>query len=225
MHLDYPLLGFLLYLRDLWLNFFQITKSLSFNSYPVSLLIFSFLLLAVYPVDVTTYWCFFLRIIIYNFATIYGIATEFGITMCPYPAFQCTKFQGNQIMLLCFMTTFTPWQKEQEKNKETLWRFNSWRNLVVECEMITLGGIPTTKNHLVSLKAMHRPMHVWKSHYYSSLMGVAHRLLGRTTHYCVSWSCSQLICNKAHACICIYFLHSTQYNWILKCIQLYMLTS
>jgi len=55
----------------------------------------------------TTY-CYFLQIIIYNLVTIYGIATKFGIRMHPYPDFQCTKFQGNQIMPLCVIATFTP---------------------------------------------------------------------------------------------------------------------
>jgi len=60
------LLGFSLYLRDLKLNFFQITKGLRFNSYPFSLPNSSFLPLAVDPVGVSTYWCYFLRIIVYN---------------------------------------------------------------------------------------------------------------------------------------------------------------
>jgi len=50
--------------------------------------------------------------------TIYGITTKFGIEMHPYPDFQCTKFQANRIMPLCFITTFTPLRKE-EKKKET----------------------------------------------------------------------------------------------------------
>jgi len=90
---------------------------LRFNSYPVSLPIFSFLPLAVYPVGVTTHWCYFLRIIIYIVVTIYGIASKFGIRMHPYPAFQCTIFQGNQIMFMCFMKTFTLWWKEEEKEE------------------------------------------------------------------------------------------------------------
>ena len=50
--------------------------------------------------------------------TIYGITTKFGIEMHPYPDFQCTKFQGNRIMHLCFITTFTPLRKEEEKKKK-----------------------------------------------------------------------------------------------------------
>jgi len=100
----YLLLGFSLYLRNLELNFFQITKDLRFNSYPVSLPIFSCFPLAVNPVGVTTYWCYFSLIIIYN---LYGITTKFGIRMHPYADFQCTKFQGNLVMSLCLITTFT----------------------------------------------------------------------------------------------------------------------
>jgi len=51
--------------------------------------------------------------------TIYGIATKFGIRMCPYLASQYTKFQGNWIMLLYFMTTFTPEEEKRKKNEET----------------------------------------------------------------------------------------------------------
>jgi len=47
--------------------------------------------------------------------TIYGITTTFGIRMHPYPDFQCTKFQGNQILPLCFIATFTPLQKGEKK--------------------------------------------------------------------------------------------------------------
>jgi len=36
-------------------------------------------------------------------------------------AFRCTKFQGNQILLLCFTTIFTPWRKKKKrKNEETM---------------------------------------------------------------------------------------------------------
>jgi len=110
-HNCYLLLSFLLYLCDLYLNFFQITKGLRFNSYPVSLPNFSFLPLTVNPVDMTKYWCYFLLI---NFVIIYGTTTKFGIRM-HYPTFQCTKFQGNWIMHLCFITTFTPLQKKMKK--------------------------------------------------------------------------------------------------------------
>jgi len=36
--------------------------------------------------------------------------------MHPYSDFQCIKFQGNQIMPLCFIATFTPLQKEEKKH-------------------------------------------------------------------------------------------------------------
>jgi len=52
--------------------------------------------------------------------TIYDITTTFGIRMHPYPDFQCTKFQGNQIMPLCFIATFTPLRKEEKKKLSQL---------------------------------------------------------------------------------------------------------
>jgi len=62
-------------------------------------------------------------IIAYNFVAIYGIATKFGIMMCTYTTFLCTKFQGNLIMCLSFMENFKFWWKEEKqqnaKNKET----------------------------------------------------------------------------------------------------------
>jgi len=96
----------------------QITKGLRFNSYPVSLLTFSFLPLAVYPVGVKTYWCYFLWIIVYNVVTVYGIATKYNITMHTYTVLLCTKFQDNQATRLRFMTTFVVWQEEKQTTKK-----------------------------------------------------------------------------------------------------------
>jgi len=67
--------------------------------------------------------------------TIYGITTKFSIRMHPYPNFQGTKFQGNQIMPLCFIATFIPLQKEEKKeetwpNFEGSYLRNAWRDLV-----------------------------------------------------------------------------------------------
>jgi len=76
------------------------------------------------------YWCYFSRIIVYNLVTIYDITTKFGIGMHPYPDFQCTKFQGNQIMHFCFNL----WK--EKKNEETKPIFegsylgNAWCDLV-----------------------------------------------------------------------------------------------
>jgi len=67
---------------------------------------------------VTTHWCYFSRIIVYNLVTIYGITTKFGIEMHPYSDFQCTKFQGNRRMHFCFITTFTPLRKEEKKKRK-----------------------------------------------------------------------------------------------------------
>jgi len=151
----------------------QITKGLKYNSYSVFLAIFSFLPLAVYLVGVTTYWCYFLGIIIYNFVTIYGIATKFGITMCPYPTFQRIKSQGNWIILLCFTTTFTPWRKEKKMRKLSQFlkiRISETLS-AIELKIGMWGGDVGRyfhrKNHLVSLKC-HGATYTWKSYYCSS---------------------------------------------------------
>jgi len=70
--------------------------------------------------------------------TIYGITIKFGIRLHPYLDFQCTKPQGNRVMPLCFIATFTPLRKQEEKRKlkETQPTFegpylgNAWRDLV-----------------------------------------------------------------------------------------------
>jgi len=66
--------------------------------------------------------------------TIYDITTTFGIRMHPYPDFQCTKFQGNQIMPLCFIATFTPLRKEEKKETQPTFEGsylgNAWHDLV-----------------------------------------------------------------------------------------------
>jgi len=138
-HNCYLLLGFSLHLRDLWLNFFQITKGLRFNSYPFSLPSFSFSPLAVNPVGVITYWCYFLRIIVYNFMTIYAITTKFGIRMCLYSAFLCTKFQGNWIMHLCFITTFTPWRKENNEEIKPIFEGSYLGN--TRCDLVKIWNV------------------------------------------------------------------------------------
>jgi len=132
-------------------SIFQITKGLRFNSYPVSLPIFSSFPLAVNPVGVIKYWCYFSQIIVYNLVTIYGIITKFGIRMHPYPDFQCTKFLGNQIIALCFIATFTPWWKEKKAKKlVNFWRLISrkrlaWFSWNLKCEVMTLASIFSAK--------------------------------------------------------------------------------
>jgi len=89
---------------------------------------------------VTTYWCcFFLRIIVYNFVTIYGITTKFGIRMCLYPAFQCTKFQGNWIMHFCFITTFTPWWKNNNEETKPIFEGSYLRN--TRCDLVEISNV------------------------------------------------------------------------------------
>jgi len=63
---------------------------------------------------------------------------NFGMRLHLYLEFQCTKFQGNRIMPLCFIATFTPLgkgKKEEKKNEETQPTFegsylgNAWHGL------------------------------------------------------------------------------------------------
>jgi len=115
---------------------------LSFNRYPVSLPNFSFLPLAVNPIGVTTYWCYILRIIAYNFVTIYGTTTKFDIRMCLYPTFQCTKFQGNGILHLCNFHTLTKRRKIMKKNnyEETKPVFEGSCLGNVWCDLVEMWG-------------------------------------------------------------------------------------
>jgi len=69
--------------------------------------------------------------------TIYGITTKFGIGMHPYPGFQCTKFQGNQIMHFCLITTFTPLRKKK-KNEETKPIFEGSYLGNAQCDLIEI---------------------------------------------------------------------------------------
>jgi len=131
-----------------------------------------------------------LWIIVYNFVTIYGIATKFGIRMCPYPAFWWTKFQGNRITPLCFMITFTPWRKEKQPIFEVIWEilgvFCSWN---LKYEVMTLASISTAKI-------------IWFCKSFTEILICENRIivlpvnnsqvwctgfLGHTTHYHMSW--------------------------------------
>jgi len=99
---------FFLHLYGLLLNFFQTTKGLRFYSYPISLPIFSFFPLAVHPVGMTTYWCYFCE-------QLFIILWNCNQMMCPYATFLCTKFQGNWIKCLHFLAPFTPWWTEEKQ--------------------------------------------------------------------------------------------------------------
>ena len=106
----------------------------------LSVPIFSFLPCMVYPVGVTTYWCYFSWIITNNFANFYCILSKRGTKMHHYITYLCTEFQGNRIICFHFMATFTPLQKEKEKKKENKnntkpifersYLGNAWRDLV-----------------------------------------------------------------------------------------------
>jgi len=63
---------------------------------------------------------FFLRIIVYNFVTIYGYATKFGIRMRLYPKFQCTEFQYTRELdnVFVFYNNFHTLTKKEGKTKK-----------------------------------------------------------------------------------------------------------
>jgi len=129
--------------------------------------------------------------------TIYSIATKFGIRICPYPTFQCTEFQGNRIMLLCFMTIFTLWQKEG-RNSPNFRRFIYLRKTLhdlVENWNVRWWHWPT-----FPLQKSFSFIKVSQSYVYVKIallffLLITHGcgvvwyagFLGRTTHYCVSW--------------------------------------
>ena len=100
----------------------------------------------VYPVGVTTYWCYFSWIIANNFAGVYCILTK-------YTTFLCTKFQGKQITCFHFMVNFILWQKEELKTKKLsqfLKVYISWKRLEqfswnLECGVLTMESISTAK--------------------------------------------------------------------------------
>jgi len=89
----------------------------------------------VYPVGMTTYWCYFSWIKANIFVIVYRIPTKLGIKTRPCTTFLCIKFQGNQITCFHFMVTLTPLRKEK-KNEKTKPIFassylgNAWRDLV-----------------------------------------------------------------------------------------------
>jgi len=152
---------------------------LKFNSYPVSLLIFRFFPLVVYPVGVTTCWYYFIHLWLFMVLHPNLVSGWYH-----YPAFQCTKFQGNWVMLLCFVTTFTPWQKEEKKTHDNFQGFISrkrlaWFSWNLECEVMTLACISTAKSFIRENCIIVLPVN--KSR-------VLHtNFLGCMTHYHVSW--------------------------------------
>jgi len=102
---------------------------LKFNSYPVSLPIFSFLSLAVYPVGVTTYWCYFLQIIVYSFVAIAGYQV---VPLSRLSVYQISRQLDNLFVFYDNFHTLT----KRTKKKETQPIFkgsylgNIWHNLV-----------------------------------------------------------------------------------------------
>jgi len=110
-------------------------------------------------------------------------------------------------MLLCFVTTFTPWQKIRKKTQRNSANFRSFISQKrlpqfswnLECEVMTLAGISTAKivwfcksvtelrvheNHIIFLPVNNS--RVWHASF-----------LGHTTHYHVSWY--MLLSKMTHA--------------------------
>jgi len=124
----YLLLGFSLYL-NLLLNFFQLTKGLRLNSYPVSLQIFSSLPLAVNPVGLTTYWCYFSWIIVYNLVTIYSITTKIWYLVAPLSRLSVYQISRPSDNSFVFYSNFHTFMKRRKKNSAKFWRFISRKRL------------------------------------------------------------------------------------------------
>ena len=151
---------------------------------------------AVYPLGVTTYWCYFLWIIANNFASVYCIPTKLGTKMHPYTTYLCTKFQGTQIMCFQFMATLTPWQKKEKKEKnedtkpifERLYPGNAWRDSVTIGYWKWRASLQQKSSSFV--KAARRYIYVkivllFFLSIYSQVWRTG--FLGCITHYRVSW--------------------------------------
>jgi len=129
---------------------------------------------------------------------IYDIAIKFGIRMCLYPAFQCTKFQGNWIMHLCFITTFTPWPKRWKKNKETKPIFEGSYLGNAQCDLFEILNVRWWHCSAFRLQKLFGSSKVLRSYVYMKIALLFFLLitygcawhagfLGCTTHYRVSW--------------------------------------
>ena len=120
----------------------------------------------VYPVDVSTYRCYFQWIIANNLASANCIPTKLDTKMCPYTAYPCTKFQGIQITRFHLMATFLPWKKEEKTMK--LSQF--FESLYLGNASVTIWNVGTDgEGHLYCKNRPRKSsMKVWKLHYYSS---------------------------------------------------------
>jgi len=80
----------------------------------------------------TTYWCYFSWIIVYNFVTVYGIATKFNTMMCCVPNFRTI---GKWNCILWQLSLFDKKKKNKTKNEtqpifEGSYLRKTWRDLV-----------------------------------------------------------------------------------------------
>ena len=139
-------LGFVSYLRGLYLDSFQTTKRHSYDGYSIYIAIFNSFHEVVYPVDVTTNRSCFTRIIGHNSWTIHRICTKFDARIRLWTPFLCTKFLGDRSTRLLVIAIFASVRKDEEEEKKTkLWQLVSRKWLErfpsnLECRLPWLAG-------------------------------------------------------------------------------------
>ena len=120
------MLGFVSYLRGLYLDSFQTTKRHSYDGYSIYIAIFNSIHEAVYPVGVTTNRSCFTRIIGHNSLTIYRICTKCDAMIRLWTPFQCAKFQGDRSTCSRFIASVRKHEEEKnEEKKSKLWQLVS----------------------------------------------------------------------------------------------------
>ena len=106
------------YLRGLYLDSFQITKTHSYDGYSIYIAIFNSFNEAVYPVDVTTNRSCFTRIIGHNSRTIHRFCTKVDARIRRWTPFLCAKLQGDRSTRLRFIAIFASVRKHEERKKK-----------------------------------------------------------------------------------------------------------
>ena len=143
-----------------------------FNSSPIHPSIFSFFPYAVYPVSVTTYWCYFSCIIAHNSLPVYRIPAKAGTEMCLYTPLLCAKVQSNRIWRSRFIAVFVSVQQEEEKTKKLsqfLKSNISGTRVAISLKFVMwsaeVGGHVHSKNRLISSR-QHRATEVRKLYFF-----------------------------------------------------------
>jgi len=129
-----------------------------------------------------------LQIIVYDFMTIYGIATKFGYKMCCHSVFQISRQSDNAFAFYDNVRTFTKRRNSTNFRRFLSQKYPSWN---LECEVMTLAN----KNCLTLWK-FHKATYTWKLHYFSScyeLMGVVLQLLGLHNTQPWAFGCMHII--------------------------------